>query len=184
MNDLLNEFEQKMKKSIDFYIDDIATIRAGRANPAILDKVTVEYYGTPTPIAQVGNVSMPESHSLVIQPWDVSILSDVEKAIYKSDIGVNPQNDGKVIRLNFPTPTEERRKELAKTLGKKSEDAKVNIRSIRRDAVDFVKALKKKSEITEDDLKDLENEIQKLTDTKIKEIEVITTKKEKEILEV
>lgn len=184
MNGSLKEFEQKMDKSISFYVEDIGTLRAGRANPAVLDKILVEYYGTPTPIPQVGNVSVPESHTLVIQPWDATIIADIEKAIYKSDLGINPQNDGKVIRLNFPTPTEERRKELVKTLHKKAEDAKVNIRSIRRDAIDFVKAQKKKSEITEDDLKDLENEIQKLTDSKIKEIEVITSKKEKDISEV
>ncbi len=184
MNEALKEFDVKMEKSIAFFAEDIATIRAGRANPAILDKVSVAYYGTPTPITQVGNISMPEPHMLVIQPWDAGILSEIEKAIHKSDIGVNPQNDGKVIRLSFPTPTEERRKELVKTLHKKSEDAKVHIRSIRRDAIDHMKALKKKSEITEDDLKDLENEIQKLTDAKIKDIDGITAKKEKEILEV
>ncbi len=184
MNASLKEFDNKMEKSISFFVEDIATIRAGRANPAILEKVTVEYYGTATPISQVGNISMPEPHMLVIQPWDASILSDIEKSIYKSDIGINPQNDGKIIRLNFPTPTEERRKELVKALHKKSEEAKVHIRSIRRDAIDFVKNQKKKSEITEDDLKDLENEIQKLTDAKIKDIDGITSKKEKEILEV
>lgn len=184
MNETLTEFERKMEKSISFFTEELATIRAGRANPAILDKVMVDYYGTPTPIAQIGNISVPEPHTLVIQPWDISILSQVEKAINKSDVGVNPQNDGKIIRLNFPTPTEERRKELAKTLHKKAEDAKVHIRSIRRDAVDLVKNQKKKSEITEDDLKNLEIQIQKLTDAKIKEIEEIATKKEKEILEV
>jgi ribosome recycling factor len=184
MNESLREFENKMEKSIGFFIEELAGIRAGRANPAILNKVTVDYYGTPTPIAQVGNVSVPEPHLLVIQPWDAGILAQIEKAINKSDVGVNPQNDGKVIRLSFPTPTEERRRELAKTLRKKAEEAKVHIRAIRRDAVDFVKNQKKKSEITEDDLKDLENEIQKLTDAKIKDIDGITAKKEKEILEV
>jgi ribosome recycling factor len=149
-----------------------------------LEKVMVEYYGTPTPISQIGNISVPEPHMLVIQPWDAGIISEIEKAINKSDIGINPQNDGKVIRLIFPTPTEERRRELVKGLNKKAEEAKVHIRSIRREAIDFVKKQKKDGEITEDDLKDLENDIQKLTDSKIKEIEEITQKKEKEILEV
>jgi ribosome recycling factor len=181
---MLEDFERKMDKSISIYTKDIATIRAGRANPAILEKVMVEYYGTPTPISQIGNISVPEPHMLVIQPWDAGIISEIEKAINKSDIGINPQNDGKVIRLIFPTPTEERRRELVKGLNKKAEEAKVHIRSIRREAIDFVKKQKKDGEITEDDLKDLENDIQKLTDSKIKEIEEITQKKEKEILEV
>ncbi len=181
---MLEDFERKMDKSISIYTKDIATIRAGRANPAILEKVMVEYYGTPTPISQIGNISVPEPHMLVIQPWDAGIISEIEKAINKSDIGINPQNDGKVIRLIFPTPTEERRRELVKGLNKKAEEAKVHIRSIRREAIDFVKKQKKDGEITEDDLKDMENDIQKLTDSKIKEIEEITQKKEKEILEV
>ncbi|OQB13984.1 MAG: Ribosome-recycling factor [Firmicutes bacterium ADurb.Bin193] len=184
MDDALLEFDRKMEKSIGYFVAELATLRAGRANPSILDKVTVEYYGTPVPIAQVANISVPEPHLLVIQPWDASILSDIERAINKSDIGINPQNDGKVIRLNFPTPTEERRKELVKTLHKKSEEGKVHIRSIRREAIDFVKNMKKKNEITEDDLTSLEAEIQKLTDTKITEIDQITEKKEKEILEI
>ncbi len=181
---MLTEYEQKMDKAIAAYADDIATIRAGRANPAILDKINVEYYGTPTPIPQVGNVSIPEAHLMVIQPWDATILPEIEKAINKSDIGINPQSDGKVIRLNFPTPTEERRKELVKGLYKKSENAKVQIRTIRRDAIDVFKDQKKKSEITEDDLKLLETDIQKLTDVKIKKIDDITANKEKDILEV
>lgn len=184
MSDWLKDFETKMDKSIGFFADDLVTLRAGRANPAILDRVMVEYYGTPTPIAQVASISVPEAHMIVIQPWDASILQDVEKAINKADLGVNPQNDGKVIRLSFPSPTEERRRELVKALGKKTEDARVAIRSIRREAMDFAKSLKKKSEITEDDLKRYENEIQKLTDAKIKEAEDIAAKKEKEILEV
>lgn len=180
----LKDFETKMDKSINFFADDLITLRAGRANPAILDRVMVEYYGTPTPIGQVGNISVPEAHMIVIQPWDASILQDIEKAINKAELGVNPQNDGKIIRLNFPTPTEERRKDLVKTLGKKTEEGRINIRSIRREAIDFAKALKKKNEITEDDLKDLETQIQKLTDDKIKEVEGIAARKEKEILEV
>ncbi|MCK9479179.1 MAG: ribosome recycling factor [Firmicutes bacterium] len=181
---MLSEFEQKMDKSIEAYADDIATIRAGRANPAVLDKITVEYYGTPTPIPQVGNVSIPEAHLMVIQPWDATLLPEIERAILKSDLGINPQNDGKLIRLNFPTPTEERRKELVKGLFKKCEGAKVQIRAIRREAIDYFKNLKKKSEITEDDLRVFETDIQKLTDAKIKELDNVTEAKEKDILEV
>lgn len=184
MSDWLKDFETRMDKAINFFADDLITLRAGRANPAILDRVMVEYYGTPTPIAQVGNISVPEAHMIIIQPWDASILQDIEKAINKSDLGINPQNDGKIIRLNFPSPTEERRKELVKSLGKKTEDTRINIRSVRRDAIDYAKALKKKNEITEDDLKDYENRIQKITDDKIKEAEEISARKEKEILEV
>ena len=180
----LKDFETKMDKVINYFVTDIGSIRAGRANPAILDKVKVEYYGAPTPIQQVGNISVPEPHTILIQPWDATILNDIERAINKSDIGINPQNDGKAIRLNFPPLTEERRKEIAKTLHKKAEETKVGIRNIRRDAVDAFKKMQKASEITEDDLKESENDIQKLTDKKVKEIEDILAKKEKEILEV
>ena len=180
----LKDFELKMDKVINYFVTDISSIRAGRANPAILDKVKVEYYGVPTPIQQVGNISVPEPHTILIQPWDATILNDIERAINKSDIGINPQNDGKAIRLNFPPLTEERRKEIAKTLHKKEEETKVGIRNIRRDAVDAFKKMQKAGEITEDDLKASENDIQKLTDKKIKEIEDISAKKEKEILEV
>jgi len=178
------EFEQKMDKSINYFHTDINATRAGRANPAVLDKISVEYYGAPTPLAQIGSISIPEPHTLVIQPWDATVLSAIEKAINKSDIGINPQNDGKVIRLSFPPLTEERRKEIAKSLHKKAEEAKVHIRSIRRDAIEHFKTMKKNSEITEDDLKTVETDIQKLTDNKIKDIENILAKKEKEILEV
>lgn len=180
----LKDFEIKMDKVINYFVTDIGSIRAGRANPAILDKVKVEYYGAPTPIQQVGNISVPEPHTILIQPWDATILNDIEKAINKSDIGINPQNDGKAIRLNFPPLTEERRKEIAKTLHKKAEETKVGIRNTRRDAVDAFKKMQKSGEITEDDLKSSENDIQKLTDKKIKEIDDILAKKEKEILEV
>ena len=180
----LKDFETKMDKVINYFVTDIGSIRAGRANPAILDKIKVEYYGAPTPIQQVGNISVPEPHTILIQPWDATILNDIERAINKSDIGINPQNDGKAIRLNFPPLTEERRKEIAKTLHKKAEETKVGIRNIRRDAVDAFKKMQKASEITEDDLKESENDIQKLTDKKVKEIEDILAKKEKEILEV
>ncbi|MBQ7953217.1 MAG: ribosome recycling factor [Clostridia bacterium] len=180
----LKQFEEKMNKAITFYSNDINTIRAGRANPAILDKVQVEYYGVPSPINQVGTVSVPEPTMIVIQPWDTTLLPEIEKAINKADIGLTPQNDGKVIRLNFPPLTEERRKELAKSLHKKSEDAKVNVRGVRRDAMDFFKKAQKNSEITEDDLKGLEDDIQKLTDSKIKEIDNICAAKEKDIMSI
>ena len=180
----LKQFEEKMNKAINFYSNDINTIRAGRANPAILDKVQVEYYGVPSPLNQVGTVSVPEPTMIVIQPWDATLLPEIEKAINKADIGLTPQNDGKVIRLNFPPLTEERRKELAKSLHKKSEDAKVNVRGVRRDAMDFFKKAQKNSEITEDDLKGLEDDIQKLTDAKIKEIDNICAAKEKDIMSI
>ena len=175
---------EKMDKTISVFTEDLAAIRAGRANPAIIAKVTVDYYGTATPISQVGTVSVPEARSLVIQPWDAAILGDIEKAILKSDIGITPNNDGKVIRLNFPPLTEERRKELVKGIQKRSEEAKVAVRSIRRDFIEQVKKQIKTNEATEDDLKNMEADIQKLTDAKIKEVEEITARKEKEILEV
>lgn len=176
--------ENKMNKAIASLEADYASIRAGRANPAILDKVTVEYYGTPTPIAQVGTVSVPEARSIVIQPWDASILKDIEKAIQTSDIGINPNNDGRVIRLNFPPLTEERRKDLCKSVSKRAEEAKVAVRNIRRDAIDGFKKQKKNNEITEDDLKNLEEKVQKLTDKFVKQIDDISVAKEKEIMEV
>lgn len=177
-------FESKMQKSISVFEADLAGIRAGRANPAILDKVTVEYYGVDSPLTQIGTVSVPDARTILIQPWDGSILGEVEKAILKSDIGINPNNDGKSIRLNFPPLTEERRKELGKTVKKYGEECKIAIRSIRRDAIESFKAQKKASEITEDDLKIAEDDIQKLTDKYIKVIDDITAKKEKEIMEV
>lgn len=177
-------FESKMKKSISVFEADLASIRAGRANPAILDKITVEYYGVDSPLAQIGTVSVPDARTILIQPWDASILSEVEKAILKSDIGINPNNDGKAIRLNFPPLTEERRKELGKTVRKYGEECKIAIRSIRRDAIETFKAQKKASEITEDDLKVAEDDIQKMTDKYVKVIDEITAKKEKEIMEV
>ncbi len=176
--------ETKMDKAIVALNNDFAAIRAGRANPAILDKVTVEYYGAATPIAQVGTISVPEPRTIVIQPWDGSILGEVEKAILKSDIGITPNNDGRCIRLNFPPLTEERRKDLAKSISKRGEEAKVTVRGIRRDAIEGFKKQKKDGEITEDDLKGLENDIQKLTDKFVKEIDTIVANKEKEIMEV
>lgn len=178
------EIEEKMNKRIEGFYSELKTIRAGRANAAILDKVAVEYYGTMTPVAQIGSISSPEPRLLVIQPWDQSILAEIEKAINKSEIGIAPQNDGKVIRLTFPPLTEERRKELVKTVKKYSEEAKVQIRNIRRDTLDDFKKKQKASEITEDDLKGIEKDIQTLTDNFIKEIEDITADKENEILEV
>lgn len=177
-------FESKMKKSISVFEADLASIRAGRANPAILDRVTVEYYGVDSPLTQIGTVSVPDARTILIQPWDASILGEVEKAILKSDIGITPNNDGKSIRLNFPPLTEERRKEIVKSVKKHAEECKIAIRSIRRDAIEEFKARKKASEITEDDLKNAEDDIQKMTDKHIKLIDDITAKKEKEVLEV
>lgn len=176
--------EEKMKKTISVLKQELSRLRAGRANPAILDKVTVDYYGTATPINQLANISIPEARVIVIQPWDVNALKDIEKAIQKSDIGINPNNDGKVIRLIFPILTEERRKELTKVVKKYGEDSKIAIRSIRREAIDEYRVLKKESEITEDDLRNTEKDIQALTDKYIAEIDSTTESKEKEILEV
>ena len=176
------EIEEKMKKRVNGFEGELKTIRAGRANAAVLDKVSVEYYGSMTPIAQVGSISVPEPRMLVIQPWDLSILKEIEKAILASDIGIAPQNDGKVIRLNFPPLTEERRKELVKQVKKYTEEAKVQVRNVRRDALENFKDLKKKSEITEDDLKNAEKDIQKLTDKYVELIDSIYAEKEKEII--
>lgn len=184
MSGNLNVFEDKMKKTISVLESEMKAVRAGRANPAILDKVTVEYYGAPSPLTQIANVSVPDARSILIQPWDASILGEIEKAILKSDIGITPNNDGKALRLNFPPLTEERRKELVKGIRKKGEDSKVAIRSIRRDAMEDAKLQKKNGEITEDDVKNIEKDIQKLTDTYIKEIDSVIASKEKEVLEV
>ena len=175
--------ESKMIKAINSLEGDLASIRAGRANPAILNKITVEYYGVQTPLAQVGTISVPEARTIIVQPWDVSVLKEIEKAILASDIGINPNNDGKVIRLNFPPLTEERRKELNKSVSKRGEEAKVAVRNIRRDSIEQFKKQKKANEITEDDLKDMEEQIQKMTDKFVKQIDGIIAEKEKEILE-
>ena len=180
----LNEFEEKMKKTISVYNENLSEIRAGRANPAILNKVKVSYYGVETPINQVAGISVPEARMIVIQPWDASILKEIERAIIASDIGLNPNNDGKVIRLNFPELTEERRKDLVKEIKKIAEDSKVSIRSIRRDAIDYFKGLNKESLLTEDELSRAENDTQKLTDKYIAEIDSILANKEKEIMNV
>lgn len=181
---LNNVYEKKMDKTISVFEENLSEIRAGRANPAILNKITVSYYGVPTPINQVAGISVPEARMILIQPWDTSLLKEIEKEILKSDIGINPNNDGKVIRLNFPELNEERRKELVKDIRKLAEEAKVAIRSIRRDAMDEAKEMQKKSEITEDDLKNEENEIQKLTDKKVEEIDNMLANKEKEIMSI
>lgn len=178
------EVESKMEKRINGLIGEFKTIRAGRANASVLDKVAVDYYGSVTPINQVGSISSPEPRMLVIQPWDGSILKDIEKAINKSDIGITPQNDGKVIRLTFPPLTEERRKELVKMVKKYAEEAKVQIRNVRRDALERYKKQKKDGEVTEDDLKTIEKDIQAMTDKYIKEIDSVTADKEKEITEI
>lgn len=184
MNERVKDYEVKMQKTVSVLSGDYAAIRAGRANPAILDKLTVDYYGSPTPINQMAAISVSEARVLVIQPWDASTLKDIEKAIQISDIGINPMNDGKLIRLTFPQLTEERRKEIVKSIGKYAEDSKVAIRSVRRDALDKFKALKKNSELTEDDLKGLEKDMQDLTDKYCKEIDELAKKKEKEIMEI
>ena len=180
----LNVYEEKMKKTILVLESEMKSVRAGRANPGSLDKVTVDYYGAAAPLTQIANVSVPDARSILIQPWDASILADIERAILKSDIGITPNNDGKAVRLSFPPLTEERRKELVKGIRKKGEDSKVAIRSIRRDALEDAKTQKKNGEITEDDVKNIEKDVQKLTDNYIKEIDDIISFKEKEILEV
>ena len=180
----LQELEGRMLKSIDVFSQNLSEVRAGRANPAILNKISVEYYGMPTPINQVAGISVPEARTIVIQPWDASVLKAIEKAILASDIGLNPNNDGKVIRLNFPELTADRRKELAKDIRKMAEEAKVSIRSIRRDGMDEVKDEQKRSEITEDQKADFEDKIQKLTDKYVAEIDKMLENKEKEIMTI
>ncbi len=183
MNARLQQYDEKMKKALDFLESDFASIRAGRANPHVLDKIQVDYYGTPTPIQQVGNVTVPEARIIQIAPWDKSMLKAVEKAILTSDLGINPSNDGSVIRLVFPELTEERRKDLAKEVKKKAEDGKVAVRNIRRDGNDAFKKLLKE-DVSEDEVKQLGEELQKMTDKYIKEIDVMTETKTKEIMTV
>ena len=179
-----SKIKERMEKTINAYSEKLGEIRAGRANPAILNRISVEYYGTPTPINQVAGISVPEARLIMIQPWDASILKDIEKAILASDIGINPNNDGKVIRLAFPELTEERRKELVKDIKKTAEEAKVAVRVIRRDGMDKAKAMQKDGEITEDELKGAETDIQKLTDKNIEEIDKILSLKETEIMSI
>lgn len=178
------EFNRKMDKTLEILQDDFGAIRAGRANARVLDRITVEYYGVDTPIGQVGTISSPDARTLVIQPWDGSLLKSIEKAIQVSDLGINPQNDGRIIRLVFPQLTEERRRELVKQVKKYGEDAKVAVRNIRRDAMDYIKKLKKDSEITEDDQKKAEKDLQELTDKYIKKVDEACAVKEKELMEL
>lgn len=184
VNEIMNQAKEKMGKSREVYQREMIALRAGRANPQMLDRIMVDYYGTPTPIPQVGGVSSPEARLLLINPWEAKMIPAIEKAIQKSDLGINPQNDGKVIRLVFPPTNEERRKDLTKVARKGAEDTKVAIRSIRRDAIEQFKKLKKNSEITEDDEHKAEEDIQKLTDKAIKEVDEVCAAKEKEIMEV
>lgn len=179
-----DEIKEKMEKTLSVFENNLSEIRAGRANPAILNKVKIDYYGVPTPISQVAGISVPEARLIVIQPWDVSVLKEIEKEILKSDIGINPNNDGKVIRLNFPELNEERRKEIVKNIKKIAEEAKVAIRSIRRDGIEEFKKKQKDSEITEDELKTAEEEIQKITDKNVDEIDKMLANKEKEVMSV
>lgn len=181
---MYEDVKAKMDKAVSAMQHDFDAIRAGRATPAILDRITVDYYGTATPLAQVGTISVPDPRQLLIQPWDASILHDIEKAILASDLGLTPNNDGRGIRLNFPAPTEERRKELSKTVSKRAEEAKVVVRNARRDAIDAYKTQKKNGEITEDDLKGVETDIQKITDQYIKDIDALADKKTAEIMEI
>lgn len=182
--DVHKESEGRMKKTVDVYKEELKSIRAGRANPSLLDQITVDYYGTMTPLNQISSVSAPEPRLLVIQPWDTNVIPAIEKAILKSDLGLNPSNDGKLIRLPIPLLTEERRKELVKTVRKNAENAKISIRNIRRDVNDIIKKMEKDKDLTEDDRKSAENETQKLTDKYIETIDELTDKKEEELLEV
>ena len=184
MQDELKVYEGKMEKTLDVLLDEFGSIRAGRANPHVLDRIKVDYYGTPTPIQQVGNINVPEARMIVIQPWEKSLLKSIEKAILTSDLGINPTNDGSVIRLVFPELTEERRKDLAKDVKKKGEAAKVAVRNIRRDANESLKKMEKNGDISEDDLKDGNDKIQKLTDKMIDKIDKAVETKSKEIMTV
>lgn len=184
MKDVFQKTETKMSKTISHLEEDYAAVRAGRANPAVLDKIMVDYYNTPTPINQLAAVSVSEARVLLIQPWDVSVLRGIEKAIQTSELGVNPQNDGRIIRLVFPPLNEERRRELVKETSKMAEEAKVAIRAVRRDAIEKLKEMKKASDITEDDLKQAEKKTQELTDKFVKKVEECLSRKEKEIMEI
>lgn len=184
MQDELKVYEGKMEKTLDVLLDEFGSIRAGRANPHVLDRIKVDYYGTPTPIQQVGNINVPEARMIVIQPWEKSLLKSIEKAILTSDLGINPTNDGSVIRLVFPELTEERRKDLAKDVKKKGEAAKVAVRNVRRDANESLKKMEKNGDISEDDLLDGNDKIQKMTDKMIDKIDKAVETKTKEIMTV
>jgi ribosome recycling factor len=184
IKDILNDAEERMKKTIEYYIGDLASLRAGRANPGMVEKLMVDYYGEPTPLNQLANITVPEARLLVVQPWDKGSITDIEKAIMKSDLGVNPNNDGNVIRIAIPQLTEERRKDLVKVVKKKAEETRVAVRNIRRESNDMVKSSEKEKLISEDESKKGMDEVQKLTDKYIKEIDTITSAKEKDIMEV
>ena len=184
MSDFVKDAESKMQKTIEAVKADFASVRAGRANASVLDRVQVEYYGSPTPLNQVASISSPDPRQLLIQPWDSSLLREIEKAILTSELGINPQNDGKVIRLTFPQLTEERRKDLTKQVHKYAEGGKVAVRNIRRDVMDKIKAAKKISEITEDDAKDYEKKLQDVTDKYVKKLDELAAEKEKELMSV
>ncbi len=182
--DAMNELKTKIEKSINYFEEDLTSIRVGKASAGVLDRIMVNYYGTDTPINQMATVSATDAHTLTIQPWDASTLKEIEKSIQKSDLGINPTNDGKAIRLVFPALTEESRKELCKTLSKKTEEAKVNIRNIRRDILEVFKKQKKDGTLTEDDMRNVEKDVQKATDDAIKSIETISANKEKTIMAI
>ena len=182
--EIINELERKMKKSIDSYENELGTVRAGRANPQVLDQLTVDYYGTETPIKQVASISVLEARLLVIQPWDASLINPIEKVVLKSNLGITPSNDGKVIRLPFPALTEDRRKELVKIVKGYAENAKVSLRNLRRDAIDSIKKLEKEKIISEDELKQAEEQVQKVIDKFTKNVDEINKKKEKELMEI
>ena len=184
MNEIYETAESKMNKSLNNLVQEYAAVRAGRANPGVLDRLSVDYYGSPTPINQVAAVSVPDPRTLLISPWDKSVLKAIEKAILKSDIGINPQNDGSTLRLQFPPMTEERRRDLTKEIAKMGEECKVALRAIRRDAMDKIKEQKKKAEITEDEQKAAEKKMQELTDRFVKEVDALAEKKQKEIMEI
>lgn len=176
--------EERMQKTVDSLVRELASLRAGRANAAVLDKIYVEYYGTQTPIGQIAAISVPEARTLLISPWDKTALKDIERALNASDLGINPNNDGAAIRLFFPPLTEERRKELVKRVGRMAEDSKIALRAVRRDALEKFKDQKKKSEITEDDLKVIEKDVQDITERFVKEVDQVREKKEKDLLEI
>ena len=184
MKEVLKKNDERMQRRIDHLVDEYKSIRAGRANPAVLDKVTVDYYGVPTPVNQLSSISVTEARTLVVQPYDASSLKSIEKAIQMSEVGINPQNDGKVLRLIFPPLTEDKRKEIAKEIAQIAEDSKVQVRNVRRDTMEKLKTMKKNGELTEDDLKEGEKKVQKSTDNFIKEIDSLTDKKKKEIMEI
>lgn len=184
MKELLTKAESRMQKRVDHLSGDFAAVRAGRANPAVLDKIMVDYYGTPTPINQLAAVSVTEARTLTIQPWDASVLHPIEKAIQVSELGINPQTDGKTLRIIFPPLTEDRRKDLVKDIHKMAEETKISLRTVRRETIEKSKAMKKDGELTEDDLKQVEKKVQELTDRYVKETDKMVEKKQKEIMEI